>query len=257
MDAATRQKWLTDTRRFWDADSKFQAMYRRICSSPEFDATRDQERLQLMWDDETARAVQMVTKGVPLNDDWTCLEIGCGIGRLLRPMARRCREVIGCDISSKMVQWAQEYLADTPNAEVRLNEGCSLSGIDDTSIDFVYSHLAFQHITAQSVVDAYLCEIRRVLKPGGYCRIQNCREAPKPIVESLKDLVRPLLGKQEYRSPRHWSWSQGRKVEFGGITFYPRRWRKRLRAHGLKPIATDLGLGHDFWMWTTCIRPPR
>ena len=257
MDTATNEKWVSETRRFWDADSKFQAMYRRICSSPEFDATTDQKRLEQMWEDETERSLGMILKGVPLCGDWTCLEIGCGIGRLIKPIAEQCRKVIGFDISSKMVEWSKRYLADTTNAEVFLNEGSSLSGIEDASIDFVYSHLAFQHITAQSVLDAYLAEIHRVLKPGGYCRIQNWREEPKPMVEALKDLARPIFKRQLYRSPRHWTWSQGKNVEFGGISFYPSEWRKRLRKHNLKPIASDLGLGHDFWMWTTCIRPAR
>lgn len=254
MDATTHAKWLADTRRFWDAGSEFEARYRRICYTPDFAATADETVLRRLWNDETSRVMPMILRDVPIQPDWTCLEIGCGIGRLLKPMAQQCKRVIGVDLSEKMVAWSREYLADVPNAAVCLNDGRSLSGIADASIDFVYSHLAFQHITLFEVVDAYLTEIARVLKPGGYCRIQNWRDAPKPVSESIKDLLRPLLRRERYRSSRCWIWGEGKQVKFGGTTYHPRAWRKRLRAHGLKPVSTEVGVGHEVWMWTTSIR---
>ncbi len=249
------KEWLADTRRFWDADSEFEAKYRRICSSSDFDATQDEDESRRLWDEETDRAIPQITHGIPISADWTCLEIGCGIGRLLKALAPRCGRAVGVDLSEKMVAWAGDYLADIPNAEVRLNDGCSLSGVEDASIDFVYSHLAFQHITLFEVVDAYLAEIARVLKPGGYCRIQNWRDAPKPVGESLKDLVRPLLGRGKYRSSRLWTWAEGKKVKFGGVVFHPREWRKTLRKAGLHVVDLEIGVGHDFWMWTTSRKP--
>ncbi|MCB9851173.1 MAG: methyltransferase domain-containing protein [Phycisphaerales bacterium] len=251
MDTATHEQWLADTRKFWDAGSEFEARYRRICSSPDFDATEDAEALEALWAEETERALPQILQGVPLAADWTCVEIGCGIGRLMRMIAPRCKRMIGFDLSERMASWSREYLADVPNAEVRVNDGKSLAGIADASVDFVYSHLAFQHITLFEVVDAYLAEIRRVLKPGGYCRIQNWRDAPKPVAESFKDMIRPLLGRGRYRSSRCWTWSAGREVKFGGVVFHPRQWRRLLREHGLRVVDLQVGVGHDFWMWTT------
>ncbi len=112
MDTATHQQWLTDTRRFWNAGSEFEAKYRRICLSPEIDATEDEARLGELWEQETAAAIPRLLHGIPLEAHWTCLEIGCGIGRLMKPLARRCRRVIGVDLSEKMATWAREYLAD-------------------------------------------------------------------------------------------------------------------------------------------------
>ncbi len=254
MDAATYQRWIADTRRFWDAPGEFEAKYRRICSSPEFDAATNEGELQRLWIEETGRAMELILRGVPIRANWTCLEIGCGIGRLLKPMAAWCRRVVGVDLSEKMVELSREYLAETRNVEVRLNDGRTLSDVSDSSIDFVFSHLAFQHITLFEVVETYLAEIARVLKPGGYCRIQTWRDAPKPILESVKDLVRPLLGRERYKSDRCWVWSQGKQVRFGGVVFHPRRWRKLLRRHGLHTVSTELGVGHDYWMWTTSVR---
>ncbi len=254
MDTATHQQWLADTRQFWDAEDQFEAKYRRICSSPAFDATQDPQQLEALWQEETQRAIPQILDGVPVQPDWTCLEIGCGIGRLMRPLASRCARVIGVDLSERMVDWAAEYLADVPNAEVRLNDGLSLAGIADASVDFVYSHLAFQHMTLFEIVEGYLAEIARVLRPGGYCRIQNWRDEKTPAREAMKDLIRPILGRQKYRSSRCWIWREGRSVKFGGVTFHPRHWRRLLRRHGLVPVVLQLGVGHGFWMWTTAIR---
>lgn len=253
MDTATYQRWLTDTRRFWDAGSAFEARYRRICSSPEFDAAADEFQLEALWDRETAAALPRILSGIPLSSDWTCLEIGCGIGRLIKPIAARCERVIGVDLSQRMVAWSRSYLAETANAEVILNNGRTLEGVADASIDFVYSHLAFQHITLFEVVESYLREIARVLRPGGYCRIQNWRDQPKPVIESIKDCVRPLLGRGRYRSSRCWQWREGRNVQFGGVTYHPRTWRKVLKRCGLRVVAIQVGEGHDYWMWTTSL----
>lgn len=252
LDTATHAKWLADTRRFWDADSQFVARYRRICSSPAFDSTTDETELEQLWEQETARALELILAGIPLSPDWECLEIGCGIGRLMKALAPRCRRVTGVDLSEKMVAWSREYLAQVANAEVRLNDGRTLGGIADASIDFVYSHLAFQHITLFEVIEEYLAEIRRVLRPGGYCRIQNWRDAAKPVMESFKDMIRPLLGRGRYRSSRCWTWAEGREVKFGGVVFHPRDWRRLLRRHGLQVESLHVAQGHDFWMWTTC-----
>jgi len=252
LDTATHARWLADTRRFWDADSQFVARYRRICSSPEFDATENEAELSRLWDEETRRSLELILEGVPVQPAWRCLEIGCGIGRLMKSLATRCAHVTGVDLSERMVGWSREYLADTRNTTVHLNDGRSLAGIADASIDFVYSHLAFQHITLFEVVHDYLAEIHRVLRPGGYCRIQNWRDAPKPIGESFKDFVRPLLGRGRYRSSRCWTWAAGKEVKFGGVVFAPQAWRKLLRAQGLRVARLTVGEGHDFWMWTTC-----
>lgn len=250
-ETQSHEAWLADTRRFWDTDDESTARYGRICTDPEIDACRDARRLERLWAKRTAEALEQLLQGIPIRSDWACLEIGCGIGRLLAPIAARCRRVIGVDISPKMIEHAKRYLRDVPGAELYVNDGCTLPGVADESIDWVYSHLAFQHITRRDVVERYMAEIARVLKPGGYCRIQCWREAPLPVLERMKNVIRPILGRPRYHGPRQWLWAPGRTVRFGGATHHPRDWRRTLRRHGLRVIATQTGLGHDYWMWTT------
>ena len=54
----------------------------------------------------------IILKGIDLVPDAVVLEIGCGFGRLLRPISVRAREAHGVDISSEMVQRATEALHD-------------------------------------------------------------------------------------------------------------------------------------------------
>ena len=123
MSLTSSTEWLEATRRFWDTDSRFEAKYRRILSDPEIDATTDETVLQRLWEKRTEKEVTYLLDGVPLRRNWTCLEIGCGVGRLLGPIAGRCRKVIGVDISRNMVAFAKEELCDVANVEVHENDG--------------------------------------------------------------------------------------------------------------------------------------
>jgi len=100
------------------------------------------------------------------------LEIGCGPGRLMRPLARHFDEIHGVDVSDEMVTLARERLRDTPNAVVHRGTGDDLAMFPDEKFDFVYSYAVFQHIPSRDVVFSYLREARRVLKPGGVLRCQ-------------------------------------------------------------------------------------
>jgi len=100
------------------------------------------------------------------------LEIGCGPGRLMRPLSRHFKEIHGVDVSDEMIRLARERLARTPNAFPQICSGSDLSMFPDDKFDFVYSYAVFQHIPSSGVVFDYLREAYRVLKPGGLARCQ-------------------------------------------------------------------------------------
>lgn len=100
------------------------------------------------------------------------LEIGCGPGRLMRPLSPHFKEIHGVDVSDQMIELARERLRDTPNAHPHRSSGSDLSMFPDEKFDFVYSYAVFQHIPSREVVFSYLREARRVLKTGGILRCQ-------------------------------------------------------------------------------------
>jgi SAM-dependent methyltransferase len=100
------------------------------------------------------------------------LEIGCGPGRLLKPMSAFFGEIHGIDVSDEMIRRAEENLAGVPHIHVRPAPNSNLAAFADDSFDFVYSYAVFQHIPSREVVFGYLHEAVRVLKPGGILRCQ-------------------------------------------------------------------------------------
>jgi SAM-dependent methyltransferase len=94
------------------------------------------------------------------------VEIGSGLGRICLALAGRFDEVIGVDIAPEMVRRARE-LVEHPHVEFVLGDGSSLQPIADSSADLVLSFTVFQHIPKVRVIDDYIAEASRVLKPGG------------------------------------------------------------------------------------------
>ena len=111
---------------------------------------------------------------------WKALEIGCGPGRLMRPMSRYFAEIHGVDVSDEMIALARERLRDIPNSHLHVTDGASLAWFPDGSFDFVYSYAVFQHVPSREVIYAYMRETHRVLKTGGLARLQfNGMPAPE------------------------------------------------------------------------------
>ncbi len=100
------------------------------------------------------------------------LEIGCGIGRILIPMRKIFGNVTGIDISSEMVLLGQKYVSDVPNCSIVENNGVDLSEFSDNSFDFCYSFIVFQHIPEKQIVENYIKEVLRILKPSCLFRFQ-------------------------------------------------------------------------------------
>ena len=94
------------------------------------------------------------------------LEIGCGIARVGRELAPYCGEWHGVDISGNMIRYAKERTAGQGNVFLQELPEVNLSIFPDNTFDCVYSTIVFMHLDKPDVF-TYLCEARRVLKPGG------------------------------------------------------------------------------------------
>ena len=123
---------------------------------------------------DVIRDLEGELKRLPPDAHRRALEIGCGPGRLLRPMSRHFAEIHGVDVSDEMVAQAKEKLRGVPHAYPHAIGGSDLGLFPDEHFDFVYSYAVFQHIPSEEVVLSYLRETVRVLKPGGFARLQIC-----------------------------------------------------------------------------------
>jgi SAM-dependent methyltransferase len=163
------------------------------------------------------------------------LEIGCGPGRLMRPLSRHFREIHGVDVSDEMIRLARERLKDVPNAHPHHGSGTDLALFPNEKFDFVYSYAVFQHIPSRDVVFRYLQEARRVLKSGGILRCQvnglppharqydtwsGVRITPHEIVAFAREHDFQLLALEQIDTQYMWitcrkqpaGWSQGPSI---------------------------------------------
>ena len=106
------------------------------------------------------------------------LDFGCGVGRLSRPLGERFRECVGLDISEGMVKLARELNEDRPSCRFVVNDAPDLERFDSASFDFVYSSLVLQHMPSAEMVEAYVGEFLRVLRPGGLAVFQALSHIP-------------------------------------------------------------------------------
>ena len=95
----------------------------------------------------------------------TVLEIGCGAGRMTRPLAEVFGEVHGVDVSGEMIAKARARLSGFPNARLHHTDGVDLSALGDAQLDFAMSFVVFQHIPDIEVIRGYVAQVAERLKP--------------------------------------------------------------------------------------------
>lgn len=112
-----------------------------------------------------------VLDGLDVSPAWRVLEIGCGVGRLLRPLAGRVARVVGVDLSEAMLARARDHCGGLPNVELLRTDG-GLDSFPDAAFDFVFSHIVFQHLPRKAYAERYFRDAFRVLVAGGIFRVQ-------------------------------------------------------------------------------------
>jgi SAM-dependent methyltransferase len=104
--------------------------------------------------------------GSPFNK--VALEIGYGGGRLMQASAKIFSKVVGIDIlGKKCSDYTASFLRENNVENFELLHYNDRSSINSESIDFVYSHIVFQHFNKIDYFHDYFALIKRSLKPGG------------------------------------------------------------------------------------------
>jgi hypothetical protein len=152
--------------------------------------------------------------------------------------------------------------------------------------------LCFQHFPDVRIAESYFREIRRVLKPGGWMRIQTRfrveTESPVSFLKqavvqsgihslwaaSFMGLFKIKAVSRSGSSSRTWwsraetyvrelpfqlrggrTWRKGCGIGFGGTRFTSEEIRKLAGDAGLIPVITEKGLGFPDWLWITARKP--
>jgi len=107
-----------------------------------------------------------------LNTNGTCLELGCGIGRVTATLAKMFNRVIALDVSPSHLTKAREALADLELRNVDLWQLHSVSDIQALpKFDLLFSQITLQH-NPPPVIALLLEQAFVRLEPGGYCLFQ-------------------------------------------------------------------------------------
>ncbi len=168
-----------------------------------------------------------ILDGLEVLPHWRVLEIGCGTGRLVKPLAGRVARVVGVDLSDEMLRRARAYCAGLSNVELLSTDG-RLDFLSDGDFDFVFSHIVFQHLPRKAYAERYFREAFRVLAPGGTFRVQ--------------------VDGRSYQVFRRWiadSWS--------GVVFSARELERRLEHCGFR-VKEIRGAGTQY-LRATAVKP--
>ncbi len=108
--------------------------------------------------------------------DRDALEIAPGHGRWSETLVATCRSVTLVDLNPGCIEACRARFADASNVAYELNDGSTLPGAD-RSVDLVWSFDSFVHMDPD-VIDAYVGETARVLRPGRYAVLHHADKRP-------------------------------------------------------------------------------
>lgn len=129
------------------------------------------------------------------------LDFGCGVGRLLPPLAEHFQTVHAIDVSPDMIELARSNTYDIDNIKFHLE----LDSVKD-ELDFINSFIVFQHIhPTQGML--IIQKLMSMLRSGGVMALHVTTGDSRPI--------RAIANWARYRiTPLHWIYNlvRGRPV---------------------------------------------
>jgi SAM-dependent methyltransferase len=116
--------------------------------------------------------IDFLRQTVGIHPEDVILEIGCGIGRVGKPLSRLCLHWFGSDISGGMLRHAAGRLKDCPNTTLVELATVGLQEFPRDAFDLVYCTVVFMHLFEWDRY-RYVEESMRVLRPGGRAYFDN------------------------------------------------------------------------------------
>jgi len=102
----------------------------------------------------------------------TCLEVGCGVGRITEHLAKVFAKVIGTDISGQHIQLASEHFQAKGIGNVELVHWQQIEQLKRLpKVDVVFSVITLQH-NPPPIMAWLLSQLLGCLKPGGVAYVQ-------------------------------------------------------------------------------------
>jgi cyclopropane fatty-acyl-phospholipid synthase-like methyltransferase len=182
MEPMAESEQLRQMRRDWDQRAKENARHYVVTGQQSWSDEEFFESGELTMKEDILNDLENICQGKDPKQ-MTVLEIGCGAGRVTRAFARFFGAVHAFDISPEMVKQARRAVAEFPNAHVHCNNGKDLRALTGgftrwlgrdpaVAFDFAFSTMVFQHIPSRSIVENYVREVYKLLRPGALFKFQ-------------------------------------------------------------------------------------
>jgi cyclopropane fatty-acyl-phospholipid synthase-like methyltransferase len=155
----------------WDQRARENARYYVATGTKEWTDEQFFKSGEMTVAEQILNDIENICQGKP-PAEMRVLEIGCGAGRVTRALANVFAEVHAVDVSGEMVRQAALALGDRPNAFVYQNNGKDLTVLPALEFDFAFSSIVFQHIPSREVIENYVREVHRMLRPGALFKFQ-------------------------------------------------------------------------------------
>jgi SAM-dependent methyltransferase len=153
----------------WERFAQANAEYYILTSSP---PEMSPESMERFFATGCQQADAILAEAAPwLRGYGKAIDIGCGVGRLAIPMAKRFERVVGVDIAPTMLDKlrANAVRFEAPNIEGIQVEQCWEAAGD---ADFLYSWLVLQHIEPQELIARLIARTAAALSPTGVAYLQ-------------------------------------------------------------------------------------
>lgn len=154
------------------------------------------------WDAELIEAC-LARAGSVGATDGSCLELGCGVGRVTSQLAKMFEHVVAVDVSAPHLRLAAERIGVLKQSNV---EFIHLERLEDLSAlpdyDFFYSRLVLQHNPPPIMAHVLNIVLDR-LSPGGLCLFQLLSYYENYQFEVDAYLASPQSGMEMHVLPQH------------------------------------------------------
>jgi SAM-dependent methyltransferase len=199
-DAQSLQKLIARVERIWTRLGEKEP-YWSVLTMDAFKKDSFQQNQEVYWStgqfDTLRFAAWLKRSGIVPRPEWTCLEYGCGTGRVTRWLAKDFQSVIGCDISESHLAAARESLTADVASRVQFVRIESLAALSELpEFDVLFSVIVLQH-NPPPLIAYILDKLLGRLRPGGIAYFQVPTFRLGYHFEVAKYLAEPAVDEME------------------------------------------------------------
>jgi len=145
-----------------------------------------------VWEEDAAALFDQI----PVKPGWECIDVGCGVMGVLRPLSERVGEggrVLGVDADAASVKAAEQFVSDNELTNVRIKQADIFSdGFPGEVYDLVHLRFMFAPLGRD---DELMSRALALLRPGGVLVVEEPDGSswnttpPHPAFEELKSVI--------------------------------------------------------------------